>query len=175
MFWGAIIGNELVRPFRVADGVKITAKLYIDFIKEPLEPWHKKKDLSFRKNMIFMHDNAPSRAAKVTTKYLERGFARPGKIMRWPGYSPDLNPIANLWSILIRKIDSGRRQYTYKDDLWNAVLTAAKEVSSDETESFTSSRDQRLFCLLNKNGKYIQYWLYHETILKMFVLYYCCF
>ena len=34
MFWATIIGNELVGPFRVADGVKMTAKLYIDFIKE---------------------------------------------------------------------------------------------------------------------------------------------
>ena len=46
MFWAAIIGNELVGPFRVADGVKMTAKLYIDFIKEHLfpsgkfDPWY---------------------------------------------------------------------------------------------------------------------------------------
>ena len=46
MFWAAIIGNELVGPFRVADGVKIIAKLYIDSIKEHLEPWHKKKNLA---------------------------------------------------------------------------------------------------------------------------------
>ena len=36
MFWAAIIGNELVGPFRDADGVKIIAKLYIDSIKETL-------------------------------------------------------------------------------------------------------------------------------------------
>ena len=66
----------------------------------------------FRKKIIFMHDNAPSHAAKVTTEYLERGFARHEKIMQWPACSLDLNPIKDLWSILIRKIDSGRRQYT---------------------------------------------------------------
>ena len=58
MFWAAIIGNELVGPFRVVDGVKMTAKLYIDFIKEHLVPWNK-KNLSFRKKMVFMHYNAP--------------------------------------------------------------------------------------------------------------------
>ena len=36
MFWDAIIGNELVGPFKVAQGVKITAKVYIDFLKEHL-------------------------------------------------------------------------------------------------------------------------------------------
>ena len=157
MFWAAIIGNELVGPFRVPDGVKIIAKLYIDFIKEHLEPWHKKKNLAFRKNMVFMHDNAPSHSARMSREYLERVFARHGKIMRWPACSPDLNPIENLWSILKRNVYSGGRQYNSKDDLWNAILTAAKDISSDEIESLTSSMDQRLFALVNKNGNYIRY------------------
>ena len=49
MFSGAIIGNELLGPFRVADGVKTTAKFYINFIKEHLKPWHKKKRFVIQK------------------------------------------------------------------------------------------------------------------------------
>ena len=63
MFWGAIFGNELVGPFRVADGVKMAAKLYVDFNKEHLEPLHK-KDLSIRKKTIFIYGNVPSQADK---------------------------------------------------------------------------------------------------------------
>ena len=48
----------------------MTAKLYTDFIKKHVEPWHKNKNSSFRKNMIFMPDIAPSRPAKVTTEFL---------------------------------------------------------------------------------------------------------
>ena len=33
MLWAGIIGNELVGPFRVPDGVKLTAAAYIDFHK----------------------------------------------------------------------------------------------------------------------------------------------
>lgn len=157
MFWAAIIGDELVGPFRVADGVKMTAKLYIEFIKEHLVAWHKKKILAFRKNMVFMHDNAPSHAARITTEYLNSVFARQGKIMHWPACSPDLNPIENLWSILKRKIYSGGRQYTSKNDLWEAVLTATNEITPDQIKNLTSSMDQRLFSLINKNGNYIQY------------------
>ena len=107
--------------------------------------------------MVFMHDNAQSHSARIATEYLERVFARHGKIMRWPACSPDLNPIENLWSILKQNIYSGGRQYNSKDDLWNAILTAAKDISSDEIESLTSSMDQRLFALVNKNGNYIRY------------------
>ena len=67
MFWASIVGNELFGPFRVSDGVKMTAKVYKDFLKKPLVPWYTKKKLAFRKKMVFMHDNAPSHAARLTT------------------------------------------------------------------------------------------------------------
>ena len=44
MFWAAIIGNEMVGPFKVADGVKMTAKIYIHFLKEHLITWQKGKN-----------------------------------------------------------------------------------------------------------------------------------
>lgn len=53
--WDVIVGYELVGPFRVADGVEMTALVYIDFLKEHLTPWHKKKNLAFHKNMGFKH------------------------------------------------------------------------------------------------------------------------
>ena len=82
--WAVMAGNELVGPFRVPDGVKMTSKRYIDFPKEHLVAWYKKKSFVFRKNMVFMHDNAPSHAARFTTEYLASVFARHKKIMQWP-------------------------------------------------------------------------------------------
>ena len=38
MFRAAIIGIILVGPFRVSDGVKMTAKVYMDFLKKHLVP-----------------------------------------------------------------------------------------------------------------------------------------
>ena len=58
-----------MEPFRVPDGVKLTAVAYIDFLKQNVLPWFKKKPLSL-KNMVFMHDSAPSHAAKLTSDFL---------------------------------------------------------------------------------------------------------
>lgn len=156
MFWGAIIDNELVGPFRVADGVKMTALIYIDFLKKNLVPWHKKKILAFRKSMVFMHDNAPSHAARLTTNYVKSIFAKNGKIMQWPACSPDLNPIENFWSILKRKLYSGGKQFTSKNQLWDAILTAANDISSDEIKTLTSSMDRRLISVIANHGGYVK-------------------
>ena len=88
--------------------------------------------------------------------------------MQWPACSPDLNPIEyfymgfksgleNLWSVLKRNIYSCGRQYASKDDFWDAILNAAKDISSDELERLTSSMDQSLLSLINKNGSYVNY------------------
>jgi hypothetical protein len=74
MFWFGIINNEI----RVKNGVKITAKKYTAFLKEILLPWYKKKSLSFRKKIIFMHDNAPSCTccARLTLGFLKKSLVK---------------------------------------------------------------------------------------------------
>ena len=100
MFWAGIMKNEIVGPFRVKDGVKITAETYTTFLKEFLLPWYKKKSLSFKKKMIFMQDIAPSHAARLTLHFLMESFVKNATNMEWPPNSPDLNPIGNMWSII---------------------------------------------------------------------------
>ena len=157
MFWAGIVGNELVGPFRVEDGVKMTAIVYIDFLKKNFVPWHKSKHLAFRKTFVFMHDNAPSHAARLTTGYLNKVVGKHGKIMEWPPFSPDMNPIENLWSILKRKIYTAGRQYHTMDDLWDAIITAAGDVSMDDIKKLTASMDKRLFSVISIHGCYVKY------------------
>lgn len=43
MFWAGIIGKELVGPFRVPEGVKMTSEKYVEFLTDHFLPWYKKK------------------------------------------------------------------------------------------------------------------------------------
>ena len=93
MFWAGIMGRELVGPFRVPDGVKMTSAKYVEFLTDHFLPWYKKKNRAFRSKIIFMHDNAPSHAAKNTSGALASMVINGEKLMVWPPSSPDLNPI----------------------------------------------------------------------------------
>jgi hypothetical protein len=49
--------------------------------------------------------------------------------LKWPAKSPDLNPIENLWGIMVRQVYAGGRQYNTIEELrvaveasWNAIL-----------------------------------------------------
>ena len=48
-------------------------------------------------NFLFMDDNARVHRARIVQNELTRNNIAP---MEWPAMSPDLNPIANIWSIL---------------------------------------------------------------------------
>ncbi len=47
------------------------------------------------------------------------------------------------------------KQYHTTDDLWDAIMTAADEVSTDDIKNLTSSMDKRLFSVISNNGTVI--------------------
>ncbi|XP_039618203.1 uncharacterized protein LOC120534678 [Polypterus senegalus] len=123
LVWAGIVKDELVGPFRVEDGVKLNSQSYCQFLEDTFfKQWYRKKSASFKKNMIFMQDNAPSHASKYSTAWLARKGIKEEKLMTWPSCSPDLNPIENLWSIIKYEIYKEGKQYTSLNSVWEAVV-----------------------------------------------------
>ena len=68
----------------------VTAQVYRDMLEEELPTL-------MNADTIFMHDNAPIHTARKVKGYLqEMAF----QVLNWPPYSPDLNPIENMWKLL---------------------------------------------------------------------------
>ena len=156
MFWAGIIGEEVLGPFRVADGVKLDSKGYCSFLQEHLLPWFSEKSEEERKTFIFQQDNAPSHASKYTKSWLKDCGIEGANLMAWPSQSPDLNPIEHYWSILKKKVYGSGRQFNSSDELWTAVEAASRRILPSQVEKLTASMDSRLYKVIQKNGSYIE-------------------
>lgn len=61
MLWAAVINDELVGPFRVADRLKMNSQNYCQFLEDTFfKQWYNKNSAEFKKTIIFMQNNAPS-------------------------------------------------------------------------------------------------------------------
>ena len=99
-----MIGNEPIGPFRVPEGLKLSADTSCAFLENSLEPWLDNLPLARLKKIIFMHDNAPFHAAKTTTQFLTLLRFVTKTLIVWRPKPPDLNSIENLWSIIKRHV-----------------------------------------------------------------------
>ena len=105
---------------------------------------------------IFQQDNAPCHRAQSTMRWLsEQGVA----VMEWPSRSPDLNPIENLWGILVRSVYAGGKQFSTVAALREAIRAAWADISFETLGKLTNSMKNRMFELIAKQGGGINYWI----------------
>ena len=144
--------NELVGRWKVHEGVKITSVAYVAFLKEHLERWFKSKPLSLKRKTIFMHGNAPSHAANTTGDYLQKICFKNSRVMVWPLFSPDWNPIENMWSIHKRKVYASGRQFPTKTESWSAISTTTNNIFLEEIRKLTDSMNKRLISVISNHA-----------------------
>lgn len=110
---------------------------------------------------IFQQDNAPVHTARVIKEWLdEQQF----EVMAWPPYSPDLNPIENLWALLKAKIyemhpeiKSMPNNQETLEILTSAAQEAWSDMDTDMLENLAITMPHRVKQVIDNEGWYTSY------------------
>lgn len=149
MVWGAFTSfGKLDLAFTSS---KMKSEDYQNVLKLSLLPF---KSRYRRFPLIFQQDNASIHVSKSTKDWFERNRVT---VMEWPARSPDLNPMENLWGILVRRIYANNRQYQTVDELKEAILEAWNSIEPDILTNLVASMPKRIADVLEAHGKAIKY------------------
>lgn len=144
MVWGAISYYGTIELVFVSH--KMTATTYKNILEEAFPKFN---DFFGPIPWTYQHDNAPIHTARAVKQWINQQGVQ---LLDWPPYSPDLNPMENVWGWLARKVYEGGKQFETIESLKDAITEAWSSISLNYLESLYKSMPNRIFEVISKNG-----------------------
>lgn len=151
MVWGCITSDGVGEISN--DTSTITSKRYCAIISHELRRTIKKFDFD-PERLWFAHDNARVHKTKEVQDRLSELHVN---VMDWPPYSPDINPIENIWAILKRRLRCYDEEADCHQTLWQRIVRIWFDITADELAPYYASMPERMQAIVDAGGGPIKY------------------
>ncbi|KAI6656223.1 hypothetical protein LOD99_1556 [Oopsacas minuta] len=163
--WGMMSYNAISELHIIPKSCTVTAKYYIEeILKKSLKIALRRKRktgavlvrrlLSNMSRYIFQQDGAPAHNAIKTQDWCKDNLNSFWEKGIWPGNSPGLNPIENLWAIIQSKINE-MEVATNLNMLEKQLKLAFSQISPEILDNLVSGMPERIKTCLKYKGRYI--------------------
>ena len=98
------------------------------------------KKLGLNNTLVYQHDNDPKHTAKIVKDWLKQNKI---ETLKWPPFSPDLNPIEHIWDELERRMK--KHHPNNKEELKKVLLQEWNGIGADITVKLVDSVPNRLY------------------------------
>lgn len=148
MVWGCFTGKGLGSLVVLPKNLKVNQGVYLELLSDYLPESFERTGAT-----VFQQDGAPAHTAKSITTWLDD--CRVSFIKDWPGNSPDLNPIENLWHMV--KKDLQGKDVSSVPKLEAAIRVSWANTSPQHLHNLATSLPRRLKAVKKRKGHPTKY------------------
>ena len=130
----------------------LTGKKLVQIYKRGLLPSAQKMYGNKTSNWILQEDNDPKHKSRVANAWKAENNIQ---VMSWPPYSPDCNPIENVWGLLKTKL--ARKKYKSIRSFISNIKKEWNDLSRDYAVKLAESCQQRCASVIENGGDWILY------------------
>lgn len=149
MVWGAFSSDGMLEI--AFPSSRMNSSEYVGVLEMSLLPFLEARGAGY---WHYQQDNASIHVSRETRSWFE---SQNIELLEWPACSPDLNPMENVWGIIVQRIYANNMQYNSVSDLKTAIIDAYMGMEASTIANLIRSMSNRIFEVIKCKGGVTHY------------------
>lgn len=149
--WGWFSSRGMGVAWRIHG--RFVGQTYVDILDNVMLP--SVQHLYPENDFIYQQDNCPIHTSNIAMQWFQNNNI---ELLQWPSYSPDANPLENVWGLMTKKLYQRNFMPRNAEDLWNSIEEVWEELSQrDDFLAPFMQINRRLQAIIDADGHMTRY------------------